>query len=189
MNNIQKSVLLSALISLNTVVVAQEKNDVDTLKKEAISIVKKFGGALKPELKKAMQAGGPVNAMDVCSIKAPEIAANISKETGWEVKRVSLKPRGANATPDAWETKVLTKFDERQAGGESAKKMAFAEKVDGNFRFMKAQGVDTICLSCHATEVKPEVEAKLKALYPNDKARGYKLGQIRGAFSLTKKLP
>ena len=66
--------------------------------------------------------------------------------------------------------------------------MAYAEVVDGSYRFMKAQGVEAVCLSCHAAEIKPEVEAALKEKYPEDMARGYSLGQIRGAFSLTRDL-
>lgn len=164
--------------------------DVDQaqLKQEAIGIVKKFGGSLKPELKKAIQAGGPAHAISVCSQKAPAIAKDLSKDSGWMVKRVSLKARNPGAVPDAWEEKVLQEFDQRQAGGEPAAKMAFAEVVDGRFRFMKAQGVEAVCLNCHAAEVKPEVEAALREKYPHDKARGYELGQIRGAFSLSRDL-
>jgi len=36
--------------------------------------------------------------------------------------------------------------------------------------------------------VKPEVEALITELYPTDKARGYKKGELRGAFSLAKAL-
>ena len=139
--------------------------DVDQaqLQQEAIGIVKRFGGTLKPELKKAIQSGGPAHAISVCADKAPSIAQSLSSETGWRVKRVSLKARNhKTAIPDAWEKKVLEQFDQRQAAGESAAKMAYAEVVDGSFRFMKAQGVEAICLSCHAAEIKPEVEAALK---------------------------
>jgi hypothetical protein len=162
--------------------------DQQALKQEAVSIVKRFGGSLKPELKKALKAGGPAHAISVCSEKAPAIAHKLSTDTGWYIKRVSLKPRNPNAKPDAWEEKVLKMFDERQAKGEDPKKMAYAEVVDGKFRFMKAQGVEKVCLNCHAAKVKPEVEAKLKEKYPHDKARGYSLGQIRGAFSLARDL-
>lgn len=165
--------------------------DVDEaqLKQEAIGIVKRFGGSLKPELKKAMQSGGPVNAISVCADRAPSIAQQLREDTGWYVRRVSLKARNAaTAIPDAWEKKVLQQFDQRQANGESADKMAFAEVVDGRFRFMKAQGVEGVCLNCHAAEIKPEVAAALKETYPDDQARGYTLGQIRGAFSLAKDL-
>ncbi len=162
--------------------------DQQALKQEAIGIVKRFGGSLKPELKKALKSGGPAHAISVCSEKAPAIAQQLRADTGWYIKRVSLKPRNPGAKPDAWEEKVLKMFDERQAKGESAKKMAYAEVVDGKFRFMKAQGVEPVCLNCHAAKVKPEVEAALKEKYPHDKARGYSLGQIRGAFSLARDL-
>jgi hypothetical protein len=175
------------LLSLQTLPAA----DVDQaqLKQEAIGIVKQFGGALKPELKKAIQSGGPAYAISVCADKAPSIAQSLSSETGWRVKRVSLKARNhETAMPDAWEKKVLEQFDQRQANGESPAKMAYAEVVDGSFRFMKAQGVEPVCLGCHAAEIKPEVEAALKESYPQDMARGYTLGQVRGAFSLSRDL-
>lgn len=158
-------------------------------KKEAVSIIKKFGGTLKPQLKDALKSGGPVHAIHVCSQKAPEIAQKLSAETGWSVNRVSLKVRNNKmATPDEWERKVLMQFDERQAKGEPAEKISYAEVVNGSFRFMKAQGVEEVCLNCHAGKIKPAVEAALKQYYPDDMARGYSLGQIRGAFSLSKKL-
>ena len=78
------------------------------LKKEAVSIVQRFGGSLKPELKKAMQAGGPSHAISVCAEQAPAIAERLSDDTGWYVKRVSLKSRNnQTAIPDAWEKQVL----------------------------------------------------------------------------------
>ena len=165
--------------------------DADTaeLKQQAIAIVKQFGGALKPELKQAIQQGGPAHAISVCAEKAPAIAEKLRAETGWYLRRVSLKARNTEtAIPDAWEQRVLQQFDRRQADGESAEQMAFAEIVDGRFRFMKAQGVETVCLNCHAAEVEPEVEAALREKYPDDRARGYTLGQIRGAFSLAQDL-
>jgi hypothetical protein len=166
-----------------------EQANQEALKKEAINLIKQFGGSLKPELKKAMQSGGPAHAITICSEKAPAIAKNLRDSSGWYIKRVSLKARNSSsATPDSWEEKVLKQFDERQAKGESARNMAHAEVVDGKYRFMKAQAAGKICLNCHGAKVKPEVEAVLKQKYPDDKARGYTLGQIRGAFSLAKDL-
>jgi len=184
--------LLTAAFCLPVLLTFQAAaTDIDQaqLKKEAVSIVQRFGGSLKPELKKAMQAGGPVNAISVCAEKAPAIAQGLRDDTGWYVNRVSLKARNnQTAIPDAWEKKVLEQFDQRQANGETAEKMAFSEIVDGKFRFMKAQGVEPVCMSCHAAEIEPETEAALREKYPLDKARGYSLGQIRGAFSLARDL-
>lgn len=159
------------------------------LKAEAVTIVKRFGGTLKPHLKGAMKSAGPVEAIKVCSVQAPAIAEQLTKDTGWTVKRVSLKARNnSTAQPDEWEQKVLQQFDSRQANGESAKKMAFAEIVDGQFRFMKAQGVEKLCLVCHGNTLNADVQDTLKLHYPKDMATDYSLGQIRGAFSLTKDL-
>ncbi len=183
--------LILAVLSIPVLLILQSAEAIDKaeLKKEAVSIVKKFGSTLKPELKNAIKTGGPAHAIYVCSERAPAIAQSLSEDTGWNVNRVSLKPRNSQtAIPDAWETKVLQQFDQRQASGESAEKMAFAEVVDGKFRFMKAQGVQAVCMNCHAAEIKPETEAALREKYPLDKARGYALGQIRGAFSLSRDL-
>ena len=181
--------LLSAAVLMAALTANAATVDQAALKMEAIAIVKQFGGSLKPELKKALKEGGPAHAITVCSTKAPEIANDLTNSTGWSVKRVSLKARNAEtAMPDAWEKGVLEQFDKRQAEGESAKKMAYAEVVDGQFRFMKAQGVEEVCLKCHGAQVAPETEKALQEYYASDAARGYTLGQIRGAFSLTKPL-
>ena len=67
-------------------------------------------------------------------------------------------------------------------------KMEYAEVVaEGGkqyFRYMKAIPTGELCLKCHGAEIEPGVKAKLDELYPNDKARGFKLGDIRGAFTI-----
>lgn len=179
--------LLSFLLPLH----AQPKDDekAATLMAEAAEIAKRFGGTLKPHLKEALQTAGPVDAIEVCAFQAPKIAADLSRETGWSVKRVSLKPRNRQAAfPDAWEEGVLRLFNERLAKGESSETIAYAEIIDGRFRFMKTQGVDAPCLTCHGENLSPAVEKALRERYPDDQATGYALGEIRGAFSLSKKL-
>ncbi|MBL4638804.1 MAG: DUF3365 domain-containing protein [Proteobacteria bacterium] len=163
--------------------------DISALKAEAITIVKQFGGTLKPQLKKALTEGGVKQAIEVCSVQAPEIAKNLSISTNWQVKRVSLKARNNHsATPNAWERSVLEEFNRRQLQGEKAKTISIAEVIKNEFRFMKAQGTAPLCLTCHGNELSVETKAALNEYYPKDQATGYSLGQIRGAFSLTKKL-
>ncbi len=53
---------------------------------------------------------------------------------------------------------------------------------------MKAIPTGGVCLSCHGQRISQPVEAKLERLYPNDRARGYELGDIRGAFTITQPL-
>ncbi len=166
-----------------------QKSDIDVLKSQAITIVKQFGGTLKPLLKKSLTEGGVKQAIEICSIKAPEIAEKLSLSTYWQVKRVSLKARNNHsATPTAWEKASLEEFNQRQQQGESAKTIVKAEIINNEFRFMKAQGVTPLCLTCHGSELNDDTKAVLKKYYSKDQAVGYSLGEIRGAFSLTKKL-
>lgn len=181
--------IISPVLFLTSFSSSAQPNNMPALKAEAITIVKQFGGALKPQLKKALTEGGVLKAIEVCSVKAPEIAQNLSLSTQWQVKRVSLKARNhPDAIPNAWEKSVLETFNQRQESGESTKKMAKAEIVGDEFRFMKAQGTQPLCLTCHGTKLDDETKAALKSYYPKDQATGYSLGQVRGAFSLTKKL-
>jgi hypothetical protein len=165
--------------------VAPDTVDQAAMQQEAAGIAGQFVGALLPTLQQAMQEGGPVNGINVCSVQAPLIAQNLSDQSGWRVKRVSLKARNNTlAIPDAWETAVLQEFDQRQQSGEPAGQMNKAELIDGEFRYMQAQPAGPLCLSCHGTDIAPEVSAALAQHYPMDAATGYLEGQVRGAISL-----
>lgn len=181
--------LVALLFSFNAFD-AQASGNAEMRANESRAAVKEFFGALKGELVGAIKAGGPVNAIGVCNIKAPQISKAVSERKGWSVARTSLKLRNPGNAPDAWEEQVLKDFDSRKAAGEDPAKMEFFEvvKMDGKdtFRYMKAIGTaPKPCLACHGAKIAPKVEAELKALYPHDQARGYKAGDIRGAFTIT----
>ncbi len=53
------------------------------------------------------------------------------------------------------------------------------------FRYMKAIPTREVCLACHGRSLDPAVESTLKELYPEDRARGFSVGDIRGAFTVT----
>jgi excinuclease UvrABC helicase subunit UvrB len=44
------------------------------------------------------------------------------------------------------------------------------------------------CLACHGKTLAPQVAARLKELYPDDRATGYAAGEIRGAITLSRPL-
>lgn len=149
----------------------------------------KFASELKDELMGALFTGGATAAIEICSKKAPEIAAQISKETGFKVRRTSLKIRNEANAPDEWELKTLQSFEKRLAEGEDPTAMEFSEVVEANgvklYRYMKSIATKPPCFNCHGYEMSQEVAEKIKSTYPNDKAVGYELGQIRGAYSIT----
>ena len=184
------SIALSAIMLAPATSFAEQTQE--ELLQESRQIIQKFATGLKGELKAAMKKGGPVNAIQVCNEKAIKMTETASKENGVTLSRTSLKLRNQNNAPEAWQKTVLEQFADRKSKGESAKKMEFSEtvEVDGKkqFRYMKAMGIAKPCLHCHGENALPAVAAKLTKLYPDDKARGYNLGDIRGAIILTKEL-
>ena len=155
--------------------------------------IESFAGALQERLGSAMAAGGPAAAIEACRVAAPETAAAASEERGWRIGRTSLKLRNPANAPDAWERAVLREFEARRAAGEDAatlERAAFAV-VDGGrvFRYMKAIGTQPVCTACHGAAIAPDVAAALDDLYPEDRARGFGVGDIRGAFSIVQPAP
>jgi hypothetical protein len=145
---------------------------------------------LGAELKKELARGGPESAIRVCRDMAPQIAGNLSRQSGARIARVSLKTRNPLlGTPDVWEQKVLAGFD-RRAAAEDPQSLEHWETVSEPqgryFRYMKAIPVQPLCLTCHGTEetLAPAVKQMLDSDYPHDRARGYTPGQIRGAVTV-----
>lgn len=189
MNKIRILIAVFSTIVFTAPAFSEQQNNEQALKAEANLIVKQFGGQLKPKLIAAIQSGGLEHAIDFCSVESPKIATELSKQTGWTIKRVSLKARNkSTATPDEFEKNTLTQFDDRQKNGEQPSSIYYGAVVDGSYRFMRAQGVGAICLSCHGDAVSTDVKKALNKHYPDDVATGYSLGQVRGAFSLSKAL-
>ncbi len=154
------------------------------------AIVQEFQQRLQTELEAAMK-GGPINAIEVCNQKAPAIAHELSQRHGARIGRTSLALRNPKNAPDDWERKVLELFELRKRQGEAPQTLEYYEAVAGNgqraFRYMKAIAIpqNAPCLVCHGRALDSEVDAKLRALYPEDRARGYQAGDLRGAFTVS----
>jgi hypothetical protein len=164
-------------------------NELRLLADSSREIISNFSILLKKELQAAIQEGGPVNAITVCKTRAPDIAENISRE-GWQVGRTSLKIRNPANAPDEFEQNVLEDFERRKNEGRDIEQLAYYKMTEvgeqSEFRYVKAIATGDLCLTCHGTNIAEQIVIKLDQLYPGDKARGYKKGDIRGAFTLRK---
>ncbi len=61
-----------------------------------------------------------------------------------------------------------------------------ATSYDGEyFRYMKAIPMQGQCAACHGGRVNPELYQTIHALYPQDQATGFHVGDMRGAFTIT----
>lgn len=193
-----KSVFTVGLLGLGLLVAGC--SSVDSVKSVDNSALleeaRKVGSTVPPKLVSVLTTeiakNGLASAVEVCNTKSPQMAKNASAETGWAIKRVSLRNRSPQAVPDAWERAALEEFDRRAAAGESPATLEKSTLVeqDGKkeFRYVKALPAQAMCLGCHGTadKIPADVATKIKALYPEDKATGYAAGHIRGAITLRK---
>ncbi|MDH3304717.1 MAG: DUF3365 domain-containing protein [Gammaproteobacteria bacterium] len=152
---------------------------------ESRALVQSFGARLQSELQQSLAEGGPVGAISVCKNKAPQIASELSRQSGAKVRRTSLRFRNPANVAEPWESRVLQAFDSKAASGADAPLEYFARQDDGTVRYMAAIRTGAVCLACHGAFLSPEMDAIIDADYPHDRARGYRPGDIRGAFSVT----
>jgi len=188
-----QALCLAASLVQSPVVLADYKgeNPMQESRESAAAMLKELGGKLQAALKD----GGPVNALGVCNIEAPNIAMRISDEEKITIRRVSHKPRNAIlGVPNDWQTKALKSFEDALARGDKPADIEFVEAVKAGsgsrmeLRFAKPILMQPQCTACHGTpeQISPEVKAKLDEMYPQDKAVGFKPGELRGAIVVSR---
>ena len=155
---------------------------------------KDFMESLKSILVKEMQANGIVAAVSVCSDTAQLLTNNYGIKKGIFIKRVSFKYRNENDAPNKIETEALKMFEELKQKGELKETTEFFKTTEENgvtsVIYLKPILVQAPCLSCHGSldQIGPDVKQILQKKYPNDKATGYQLDDLRGAVSIKKTL-
>ncbi|WP_296753498.1 DUF3365 domain-containing protein [Thiobacillus sp.] len=159
-------------------------------RKASAALTQKLGG----ELKAAIGEKGAEGAIGVCKERAPQIAAEVSKQFGLQATRVSPKNRNPSAVPDAWEAEAQAGLEKRLAAGEKPETLDTWQIVSTptgkQFRYAKALPVLPLCLTCHGdpAAIPDGVKARLAADYPLDKATGYAPGMLRGIVSIKRPL-
>lgn len=154
------------------------------------AVVNTFKKVLVSELQKHIDTGGPAAAVKMCNKRAPAIAASLSEAHNWSIGRTSLKIRNRANAPDDWERGVLERFETQSADAKKGKTLEYYEVVQQQgkpvFRYMQAIIMHSGCLACHGSNLDPKVTQVLSELYPDDKATGFEVGDIRGAFTISR---
>ena len=179
-------ILAIALLQFSPLSIAENTTQ---LEEEAKKLAAQLGMQLKAQLKNAIEAGGPSSAITTCNVIAPQIADELST-SGWKVGRTSLKLRNPGNNPDAWERSTLLEFKQQLTEGIPAANLqrSTIESSHGvtHYRFMKAIPINSVCLACHGDAISTDVQSILAEKYPLDAATGYQLGELRGAFTISK---
>lgn len=169
-------------------------NDPAKLMEEARFVAKSLPPKMITYIQRTIQDHGVVQALSNYSHLSPKVLVDASDETGWKIRQISMKNRNPKGKPDAWETEVLKEFEQRLAAGEPATSIEKGAIVNEGgkpfYRYMQPMMTIRICMECHGPEsqIKPEVKALMKEMYPDDAATGYTEGMLRGALTMRKPL-
>ena len=184
-----KRIATALVLALSPVILAAAEPAADTAwVDQSRQLAMQLGGQLKGELSKAIAEGGPVAAINVCYLRAPEIAAQLSQASGARVGRTALRVRNPSNAPDELERSVLEQFSADVGSGpvdrplEAVFEIRRGDAVER--RYMRAIPTDALCLTCHGKILAPELAAAIARDYPKDQATGFEQGQLRGAFSV-----
>jgi hypothetical protein len=180
-----RTTLVPLLLLATTIATSETPNDADR------QLAKQFASELKAALTNALQSS-PEKAIAVCNESAPQIAMKIAREQDVQIGRTALKLRNPNNEPTQWQRAVLLDFQNRVAAGESPATLEYAvtSNAQGKMesRYMKAIGTEPLCLTCHGDQIAPEIMKAIKTKYPADQANGFKVGDLRGALYIVRRV-
>lgn len=147
--------------------------------------------ALSTQLKQAMQSGGVEQAAAFCNVVALPLTDSLSRKFDAKIKRTSLKIRNPKNAPDSMEITMLKIYDQMSKMRNPVLVPKILEKGKDDIQFFAPiQIKNELCLKCHGVlgqTMKEEDYAYIKQHYPNDQATGYKMGEVRGMWSITLK--
>lgn len=140
---------------------------------------------LSKELQAAMKEGGVQKAVPYCNLKALPIADSLSELHGVLIRRVTDRTRNPADSLNALEADVFASY--RDAVAEDGEVSPVVRgTVDGAYYFAPIVLQD-FCLKCHGepgTDIAQEDLELIQGLYPEDKATGYRPGELRGMWSI-----
>jgi len=176
-----RTILLSGLL-LTSVTMA----DNAAVKQEGVKYIKMLGGTLKSQLQAKMKEDKTgLTALAFCTSSADEITNEVNKKLPAyaKVRRTSLKVRNGKVnTPDATDRKVMEEYVAAiKAKTFSPKDIKVVEEGDVT-RVYKPLVAKAVCLKCHGSDLSPKIADAIKTAYPNDKATGFKEGDLRGVI-------
>ncbi len=138
---------------------------------------------LKKELMKAISEGGFEHAIKFCNLNAIDITNQYVDGKKIQIRRVSDNYRNPKNIPDEIESNVIFDYTYDVHVGETPQPLFFS--TGGKSHFFKPILLQSFCLSCHGVpgkDIKPDIYAQIKKLYPDDTAVNYRVDDLRGIW-------
>lgn len=135
-----------------------------------------------------IQKKGTLEAVTFCNKQAYPITDSMAVAQNATIRRVSDKPRNPENQANAKELGIIERF--KKAIARNEKYQPVTEIENGTVKFYAPITTNSMCLQCHGSpekDIEPKVLTALTNLYPEDKAIGYDVNEVRGIWSITYK--
>jgi hypothetical protein len=167
-----------ALIVVGWVGTAGQAPPAGNAEARASAAMQALQSALIGRLRAEMERGGPVAAVTVCRDEAQAITARVAKEQGLALGRTSHRLRNPANAPAPWMAAAVVAGEGKKAAEVQPVVVDLGDRVG----VMRPIGTIEMCTSCHgpADEVAARLGSKLATAYPQDRATGFAVGDLRG---------
>ncbi len=147
-------------------------------------IVQQLQQVLSAKLQSAIRDSGIAYAINYCNIHAYPLTDSISKIHGVEIKRATTKTRNPQNLAKNEDMIFVKRYSEAVEKGEGM--MPALISSPKSFIYYSPILIHSpSCLKCHG-EPEKDIAAQdyilLRMLYPDDKATGYKMNDLRGVW-------
>lgn len=143
---------------------------------------------LVSQLQNAIAQKGVAGAIDFCNVNALGILQNVSDTYQVSIRRASNRFRNPNDQPTPDEQAILEAYEYNAENG--LKSEPNIQKVDNGEVLLYTKPIvipNGMCLTCHGEagkEINEETLQRINELYPDDRAKGHQVGDLRGMWSL-----
>ncbi|WP_452221259.1 Tll0287-like domain-containing protein [Lacinutrix salivirga] len=141
---------------------------------------------LGKNLMEAINKKGTLGALSFCSQRAYPLTDSMAVRYNATIKRVSDKPRNPKNQANAKELGYINMFKNATKNNEEIKPIV--NQLNHKVQVYYPITTNAMCLQCHGkpnTQINTLTLNKLKDLYPNDKATGYSINEVRGLWNIT----
>ncbi|MFD1553448.1 cytochrome c family protein [Putridiphycobacter roseus] len=162
---------------------ATEEPAILTPLENGLQLALKAKKILGKNLMGAINKQGSTYAVEFCNLKANYLIDSMSNALNAHIKRVSDKPRNANAQANAKEAVIIQQFKNTLKEGKAITGV-LAETENSKIGYYPIL-TNQMCLQCHGvpnTQIEDKTLRKINTLYPTDKAVGYGINELRGIW-------
>ena len=155
-------------------------------KMKGMIIAKNTFKVFKSKIQSIAGKKGLSGVVGFCHDNAMKLTDSLGKIHNVVIKRTSHKLRNPENKPDIDDETALNEYLKLQAEHKPMEPVVMKD-TEGYVHFYAPIKLKKDCLKCHGTpgkEIPEPVYKLIKSKYPNDKATGFKVGELRGIWDI-----